>query len=545
MAGLGSRQSGAGAVAREKPSVMDLRIPEGHGEVFCVPARSAWLDVARQNAGSLDRASLRLAGVPLGELRAEARREVLRAAEAFLARVEGAPEGLPQDRPLVVTGHQPLFFHTGIWIKNLLVQSCVEEGAAGVNLIVDTDDFEQVDVAVPRRNGRLETARRSLVRYPPDVPFEAAAVPTAEEWSRFIASVRADVETLGVGDLFERAEQLASVGGRARKVAANLGEFMAVLRRSFEKRGQRRPAYWELPASAMSGTRAFRCFALWILQHHESFRECHNHALDRHREEAGLRSAAQPFPNLRLDEEGCELPFWVVRGGRRWSISAVRRGATIAVRAHGQDVATVPAAHEEAALEALVGAELRPRALTLTMFARLCFADLFVHGIGGGHYDRATDRLIVDLFEIDPPAFAVASATFHLPLGRHTDPRADRLALERKLLDVRHNPDRFLDNGADAVRDLVQEKWRRIRELESVPLTRRQRREVTQRIRAINQALADRLGNEIRAIEEELRAIAVEETEHEIATFRAFPFFLFDLDHLRAALQIASAAHPA
>jgi hypothetical protein len=501
--------------------------------------------MARHNADSLDRASLRFAGVPLGELRASSRRELFNAAEAFLARVEGAPERLPQGKPLVVTGHQPLFFHPGIWIKNLLVQSCVEEEAAGVNLIVDTDDFEEVYVAVPRRNGRLVAARRSLARYPPDVPFEVAAVPTAEEWSRFVASVRADVETLGVGALTQRTDQLASAGERARKVAANLGEFMAVLRRSFERGGQRRPVYWELPVSAMSGTRAFRCFALWILHHHESFRECHNRALNRHREEAGLRSAAQPFPNLRLDEEGCELPFWRVHAGRRWPTSAVRRGATIVLRAHGEDVATVPVTDEEAALEALVGARLRPRALTLTMFARLCWADLFVHGIGGGHYDRATDRLIVDLFEIDPPRFAVASATFHVPLSRHTDPRANRLALERKLLEVRHNPDRFLDEGDDEVRDLVQEKWGRIRELESAPLTRRQRREVTQRIRAINQTLADRLQNEIRAIEEELRAVAIEETEHEIATFRAYPFFLFDPDPLRAALRIGCAALPA
>ena len=40
---------------------------------------------------------------------------------------------------------------------------------------------------------------------------------------------------------------------------------------------------------------------------------------------------------------------------------------------------------------------LRPRALTLTLFARLCVADFFIHGIGGGKYDEVTDRIIREL----------------------------------------------------------------------------------------------------------------------------------------------------
>jgi hypothetical protein len=518
----------------------DLRTPERHGEVLCVPPLSAWVEVARRNADLLDRAPLRLGGVPLSQLRAESRRELLGVAGAFLARVGETPRRFTMAEPLLVTGHQPLFFHPGIWIKNLLVQSCVEEGAAGVNLIVDTDDFGDLDVALPRRNGRLETARRRLLRCPPDVPFEAAPVPSPAEWERFVDALRADVQTLGLGRLVERVGQLGAAGERALLVAENLGEFMALVRRSLES-ADSAPAYLELPVSALSRTCAFRRFATWIVRHTEAFRECHNRALDAHREAEGLRSPAQPFPNLRMDEQGCELPFWIVRGGRRWPARAVRRDGEISLRAGAEEVATLEES-DDAALDTLASVELRPRALTLTMFARICFGDLFVHGIGGGRYDRATDRVIADLFEIPPPAFAVASATFHLQLARHADPRADRLALERKLLDLRHNPDRYLDDGDAAVHALVEEKWQRIRELELASLTRRKRREVTHRIRAINQALAAKLENEIRAIEEELLLIAAEQTEHEIATLRTYPFFLFDAGELRATVVRACAA---
>ena len=45
---------------------------------------------------------------------------------------------------------------------------------------------------------------------------------------------------------------------------------------------------------------------------------------------------------------------------------------------------------------------LRPRALTLTLFARVCLGDFFIHGIGGGKYDEVTDAIIRDYFGIEP-----------------------------------------------------------------------------------------------------------------------------------------------
>jgi hypothetical protein len=58
---------------------------------------------------------------------------------------------------------------------------------------------------------------------------------------------------------------------------------------------------------------------------------------------------------------------------------------------------------------------LSPRALTLTLFIRLLIADNFVHGIGGGRYDQVSDEIIREYFRIDPPAFAVTTATMFFP----------------------------------------------------------------------------------------------------------------------------------
>src|SRR5438270_707716 len=58
---------------------------------------------------------------------------------------------------------------------------------------------------------------------------------------------------------------------------------------------------------------------------------------------------------------------------------------------------------------------LAPRALTLTMFFRLLLADQFVHGIGGGRYDQVTDDVIHRHFGLEPPRFAVTTATLYFP----------------------------------------------------------------------------------------------------------------------------------
>ena len=106
------------------------------------------------------------------------------------------------------------------------------------------------------------------------------------------------------------------------------------------------------------------------------------------------------------------------------------------------------------------GIRLRTRALTTTLFSRLCLADLFVHGIGGAKYDEMTDRIISRFFGLPAPTFAAISATLHLPLATPYEENADELLrLQRQLRDSRFNSDRLLEPERDAVADrLLAEK---------------------------------------------------------------------------------------
>jgi hypothetical protein len=101
------------------------------------------------------------------------------------------------------------------------------------------------------------------------------------------------------------------------------------------------------------------------------------------------------------------------------------------------------------------GVHLRTRALTTTLFSRICLADLFVHGIGGAKYDEITDNLISEFFGLPIPAYWTVSGTLQLPLGKQQAIAQDLHRSQRKLWDLQWNPTRAL---ADIDRPDVQRR---------------------------------------------------------------------------------------
>ena len=103
---------------------------------------------------------------------------------------------------------------------------------------------------------------------------------------------------------------------------------------------------------------------------------------------------------------------------------------------------------------------------------------------------------------------------------------AERRALERRLIDFRHNPDRYLDGATDAQRRLVDEKWELIRAVDTMR-PGPDRRAATRRIRGINEALAVDLAAEVAGVEARLAGLGASEGES-AAESRDYPYMLFD-----------------
>ena len=291
--------------------------------------------------------------------------------------------------------------------------------------------------------------------------------------------------------------------------------------------------------SAMADTPEFRAFALHLLAGPEELFRAYNGSLEAYRRAKRLRSAANPFPNLTTSAGRYETPFWVIRNGRRTDLFVARDAGKLVLATGTEPLAEVPTGPSGVTALAEAGIALRPKAMALTLFVRLCMADLFIHGVGGGRYDRVTDAISLQLFGRRPAAYVVATATLHLPVAAGAGAREDRSTIERRVMDLRHNPDRHLETVSEDQRRWVEEKWTLIRAVERMR-PGRDRRAATQRIREINELLAAALGPEIARLEDRLAVLRGDNGIEDAAFYRGYPYALFDPADVRGLLP-----HPA
>ena len=137
-----------------------------------------------------------------------------------------------------------------------------------------------------------------------------------------------------------------------------------------------------------------------------------------------------------------------------------------------------------------------------------------------------TDAVIREYFGLEPPAYAVTTATMHLPLQGY-DAGEERQALRRRLLELQHNPDRVLADPTPQERALISEKWRLIAALDGGTLARRERRQATQRIRGINEELSQVLSVQREEIEQRLAQLEAGAEGLAAATHRGYTYCFF------------------
>jgi hypothetical protein len=114
-----------------------------------------------------------------------------------------------------------------------------------------------------------------------------------------------------------------------------------------------------------------------MLNHADRFARSYNAALAWYRKEFRVRGGQRPIPDLTSRGGERELPLWAYRSGEtRRRLFVVRVGDGVRLLADGVEIGVFPL-NAPAALDRLIsplrGTEwrLRPRALTLTIWARL------------------------------------------------------------------------------------------------------------------------------------------------------------------------------
>jgi len=460
-----------------------LRAPAGHGAVLAEPPADRIGELVEQNRRGLNRDDIQIDGTPLAEFRTSARREIL-------------GKNHPLDTPLLIAGHQPELAHPGVWVKNFALCGTARRlGGISLNLTVDNDTLKSTALRVPAGIGDAASVHLEAVafdQFAGEEPYEFRAIRDAELFNSFGDRVGALTDDWGFEPLLNRIWPTVVA-----HPAATIGERFTAIRQQCERE-------WgcenvELSVSQLSKTAAFRRFAEQIARDLPRFRAAYNGAAADYRKLHRLKSRSHPVPDL---QEG-EAPFWIMESG------AVRR-------------AWYPGR------EAASGG-VRPRALTLTLFARVCLGDFFIHGIGGGKYDEVTDAIIRNYFGIDPPAYQVLSATLHLPLPNFATAPNDLKVLERRARELVWNPERHLPNHERA------EVKRRLAAAE--PLDRTARRGWYQHLRALTDELRPAVAEPLGDVERALEVSRSEANANAVLQRRDLPWVLFPEEMLKEFLQ--------
>lgn len=422
--------------------------------------------------------------------------------EAIRLQITG---GAGPTSPLIMTGHQPLFYPPGILIKNLLAGALARAlGGSAVNLVVDTDEEELVwryptageiapnDAAVGRRETVALNAGGTVLG---EQAWEA------ERRAAFSKGVKEAREA--ADRIFPKAraktvrEYLDLVAGFA-ETARRPFDAAVCLRESYERKIgiSLRTVY----VSDLIASDAYRYFLEVIRGDSQEFRAAYNRALDEYRRARKIKNPAQPLPDLNAGE----LPFWILKDGRR-----------------------VPLREDDD----IAGRAVLPRAVTLTLFARLFLCDLFIHGRGGARYDQITDAILGDFFQCTGAPFTVASATLALQPRDNFPLRSRPMGeIQRDLRDFQFDPARFLPA----------EHPLRVRRGELIEQRRRPGADLAQ-IHTEFEEIRARARRELGHFETELLAeqerAALVGRNQEVFLDREYPFFFYELEPLHAAVE--------
>jgi hypothetical protein len=435
--------------------------------------------------------------------------------------------GLPTDRPVVLSGHQPGLWHAGILAKLYALRAIADRAAAAAAwLVVDQDTTDPATLRVPvrpegaARNGEGDASsgtsddRVELARWPagddgaqpttpPDTPVgRLPALSPAAPDAALLA--RAALPSVRAGLLAAHAalQRHARAGSRAEQFA----------NAALELAGE--PAMPRLYATSLAATPGFAWLVERLRADPIAAARAYNDAVARH-------PSARVAP-LLIDEarSRIEVPLWVLPAG-----AGPRR------RAFSVDLDAEPSA-------------LAPRALLQTAFCRLFVCDLFIHGTGGagtdgnGGYDAMTSdwlaRWLPQTAPIPPAPPTLApvvtiSATLLLPLSERAPVTPEQVARARWLAHrVAHDPTLLAEPGAGLMKRAL------ARLASDARRPHADRAALFARLRALTRDAADAQPARVRRHADQARALAEQARADALLADRTWPFPLHAPEALAA-----------
>ena len=561
-------------------------VPKNNKEVFIDPTIQRIPEMILANKHKINRYTGEINGIPLSVLREKTRGEVLRIAIRYTEGIRSlnqknqlvasryvrngnweevsqhrAPEmlfmkgqeldsGAIKDIPIIQTGHEPVFYYPGIWIKNHLIQYLASKmGGIGVNMIVDNDACKMGFMHMPVLSEIPASIRKlALIEGMDAVAYEEVVFDNVERILRFREevlnifkkNVLNDEIKITMKSMQSSFENFTNCVVRCyQRGCTDMVDLLSAARCSLE--ADFGISNLEIPVSWMSNTDGFYHFLLHLVSEAERFAKIYNEKLAEYRVVHKIRSKANPLPDLKIAGNVVELPFWIWKaGGRRGRCYLRREGASVRLTDEVEDFLTFKKGESFLAnrikLRELKHAriKLRPRAITATMFSRLFFSDLFIHGIGGAKYDTITDEIVREFFGIDPPSFVTISATLFLPFDTFDVDASTVQGLRHELKDMSYNPERYASGESRNDEEFVHRVKEKQKLVEMMVVSNRdEKRRYFDRIGELNRLNLVHIGPELQEKKNEIDRANIKLACNEIVQFREYPIYLYPMNVLR------------
>jgi len=506
-----------------------LHTPPGDGDLLIEPAASHWPQLIERTRRQQRTDSLALAGAPATTARQATR------AGLFADRA---------DTPVIACGHQPAFVHPGVWAKYVTVHHVADRlGIQGLDLVADNDTPHSLLIQVPiiQPDTLLALREVGLGHAPAGAAYEGqrpCSKPEIEEARQALGDLLGErFADSAIGDFLDGMSQVTDAPDLVQQHLAGRAGIDAPLEAGLQQ---------VRVSQAFGGP-----FVADLLLNPDRFVAAYNDALADYRRQQRVRSPQRPLPDLGQAGERIETALWIYQPlERRRRLWVSHEGGAVHLYAD-QTLAGTLSARElrsdpDAALATLRPWVIRPRALTLTLWARLLVCDLFVHGVGGAKYDRITDSILRQYYRCEPPPFACVSATLRLPLPRQAASAGKLAAALRQARDLRFNPDRYL---LDAPAALLAERSQLIGEsirLRDTRAPRYARRRTFIGIRQINTRLLESAPHAEQELAERIDRLHRQLLSNQIADGRAYFYALQPRERLAMlAERLVAACSPA
>jgi len=544
-----------------------FKVLQKNKQVFLSPSVGKISSFLEENKKIFNQYSFTILNQPFREVRENCRKGVVKEALKFSKKFDPdiGEKINPAYQYIVQSGHQPVFFHPGIWIKNIflneLLKSPLLDKCLGLNIILDNDICKDLNFSLPAfssgGNLKLEEVDFLSPTLTPNLPFEEYPCPSLELVTKFIQNIICKFKLLESENKnilnnfknFARCLENSSRFCDQNYKRKNLGEFLGLARRLYEQESE--PAYLEIPFSQICNSDEFLSFFLEIIKNIETFSKIYNNKLDEYRKLFKIRNRAHPSPNLMIKENFIETPFWIWKGGdQRRKIFILKEEEKNYLYNDSYEKIFFMKKNGLKSLFSLKtllkerGLKIRPKAFLLTLYNRLFISDLFIHGLGGAKYDLVTDEIIREFFKVEPPHFLVVSCTLHLNFksspGTSSDSKIS--TLKKKIRDLEFNPERYVDElpltKKEEIRigELAEKKTELIKKIKKT-LSPIEKRKISEEIKAINNFMAEKiiplnyeLNKKIEKEEEKIK-------QSKVYTFREFPYCFFSAKTLQNLLN--------